>query len=185
MSIKYFIYCRKSTDSEDRQIASLPAQRNVLTEYTKKANLEIADIYEESKSAFTPGRPKFNKIIERIENGEGNGVISWDASRIARNTKDGGNFIYLMDIEKIIELRTPSKIYFNTPEDKFALNIEFTVAKKSSDDLSKNVKRGNKHKFLVKKEWLGPAKPGYINYTDPITAEKRTISDKKRGTAPL
>ena len=82
------MYCRKSTDSEDRQVASLPAQIKELTEIKDREKLNIVDVYQESHSAFHPGRPMFNEMLERIENGEADSVLAWATNRIARNSKD-------------------------------------------------------------------------------------------------
>lgn len=178
--LKYFIYCRKSSDSEDKQILSLPAQVRELKEFAAKLNLTVIDIYEESMSAFKPGRPKYADMLKRIESGEANGIIVWQPNRIARNSRDGGEFIYLMDLGSIKELKTPSKSYFNTPDDKFFLNFEFSMAKKDSDDKSVNVKRGNREKFFTEKEWAGPAKQGYLNFTDPYTKKTSIVVDPLR-----
>lgn len=177
---KYFIYCRKSSDSEDKQIASLPDQINVMSKFAEKNKLKIIDVLAEKKSAFKIGRPVFNQMIERINKGEANAVLCWDASRIARNSMDSGTFIYLMDEGKLLELKTPNKTFVNTADDKMMLNVEFTMTKKYSDDLSNNVLRGNRHKFFELKEWGGVAKPGYLNYTDPITKENHIKTDPDR-----
>ena len=179
-SIKYFIYCRKSSDSEDKQIASLPAQVRELGEMARKEGLVIADSYQESFSAFHPGRPLFNEMLERIRRGEANGVLVWAANRISRNPKDAGDFLYMMDLGQIVAVKAKGRTFYNTPEDKFSLNIDFTVAKKSSDDLSVVVMRGNREKFFEKKEWGGTAKQGYLNFTDPMTKENRIITDHDR-----
>jgi site-specific DNA recombinase len=39
--MKYFIYCRKSTDNEERQILSIEAQLAELKEFAAKEKLEI------------------------------------------------------------------------------------------------------------------------------------------------
>jgi len=39
--MKYFIYCRKSTDSEERQVLSIKAQLVELKEFASKEKLEI------------------------------------------------------------------------------------------------------------------------------------------------
>lgn len=180
IQLKYFIYCRKSSEDEGKQILSLPAQKKELFEYAEKFGLKIVDVYLESQSAFKPGRIKFDEMVKRVENGEGNGVLVWQANRIARNSLDGGRFIYLMDEGKIRELKTPGRTFTNSSDDKFILNIEFGMAKKDSDDKSENVKRGNSYKFFEKKQWIGPAKPGYINVTNPLTKEKEIAVDKER-----
>lgn len=180
--IKYFIYCRKSSEDEGKQILSLPAQKKELQDYAKKFHLKIVDVLAESKSAFKPGRDGFNEMLDRIGKGEANGILTWQANRIARNSKDGGNFIYLMDEGKVKELKTPYKTFTNSSDDKFILNIEFGMAKKDSDDKSDNVKRGNYYKFHTRKVWVGPAKLGYVNFQDEVTKEKKIKVDKDRFT---
>ena len=61
--IKYFLYARKSSESEDKQMASIDAQINELTRYAEERGLEILDVLSESKSAKAPGRPIFTKMI--------------------------------------------------------------------------------------------------------------------------
>jgi len=59
--MKYFLYARKSTDEEDRQVLSIEAQLAELREFAIKENLEIAAKFVEAKTAKTPGRPVFDK----------------------------------------------------------------------------------------------------------------------------
>lgn len=160
--MKYIIYCRKSSVREDRQVLSNPAQKRELTKFANEENLQIVDSYEEEMSAHKIGRPKFNEILARIEKGEVNGILVWDESRLARNSKDGGNIIYMIDLEQLVEIRKPGKVYRNTPDDKSWLNMCFMMSKKESDDKSVNVKRGLREK--AERGWLPTgAKPGYIN----------------------
>lgn len=172
-NLKWIIYCRKSSDTEDKQIESLPAQVRELKELAKHEGYKhIVKVYQESHSAFHPGRPLFNEMMQKLYNGEADAVLTWAGNRIARNPIDAGAFIYAMDQGKITAIKTKGGRYFNTPEDKFALNIDFTVSKKSSDDLSEAVLRGNRTKFHENKEWGGHAKQGFINYTDPFTKKR-------------
>src|SRR3990167_9489459 len=120
---KYFIYCRKSSEEEDRQILSLDAQKRELEEFATKSNLFIVDIFMESKSAFKTGRPIYGEMLQRIEKDEANAVICWQPNRISRNPKDGGEFIHMTDLGFIKELRTPYKAFTNSADDKFFLNL--------------------------------------------------------------
>jgi len=74
---KYFIYTRKSSESEDRQILSIESQINELKELVKKRGLSVSEVFSESKSAKEPGRPVFNKMMKRIYTGEAKGIICW------------------------------------------------------------------------------------------------------------
>ena len=167
---KYFIYARKSTDSEDRQVLSIEAQLAELREYTKKENLFIKEELFEAKTAKQPGRLVFNEMIKRIERGEANAILAWHPDRLARNSMDGGKIIYLTDTEKLVDLRFPTYTFENTAQGKFMLSIIFGQSKYFVDNLSENVKRGFRQK-LRRGEYPGFAPLGYKNNTLNHTVE--------------
>src|SRR3989344_2062089 len=105
---KYFLYARKSTEDDDKQVMSIEAQLFELREFARKENFEILREFQESKSAKKPGRGVFNEMMKLIERGEANGIVSWHPDRLARNSVDGGRIIYLVDTQKIISLRFPT-----------------------------------------------------------------------------
>ncbi|MBU1033452.1 recombinase family protein [Patescibacteria group bacterium] len=179
-NLKWIIYCRKSSDSEDKQVESLPAQIKELKELARKNNLNIVKTYQESHSAFHPGRPDFNEMMGKFYNDEANAVLVWAGNRITRNPVDAGAFIYAMDQGKLKVIKTIGSTYFNTPDHKLVLSMDFTMSKKSSDDLSVAVHRGNKQKFFENKEWGGPAKQGFVNYIDPLTRKRDIKMDGDR-----
>src|SRR3972149_8840367 len=68
--IKYFLYARKSSESEDRQVQSIDDQISRLKKLATELNLSVKEILIESHSAKTPNaRPIFNSMLERIEKG--------------------------------------------------------------------------------------------------------------------
>ncbi len=127
-----------------------------------RLNLNVSEILAESQSAKYPGRPVFNKIMKKVYSGEVKGIISWKLDRLARNPIDGSSLIWALDQGKITEIITPHNQFRNNSNDKFLMQIEFGMAKKYVDDLSDNVKRGNRAK--LEKGWI-PALPplGYLN----------------------
>ena len=180
MKVKYFIYCRKSSESEDKQILSLPAQERELKTYAKEHDLDVVDVISESKSAFKMGREGYSDMLARIIKGEANGILCWHANRLSRNAVDAGYVIYALDQKQLLEIKTQGRTYYNTPNDKFLLGLELGISKKDSDEKSENVKRGNREKFLTRKEWIGLAKMGYVNYIEPYTKVKKIVVDKER-----
>src|SRR3989344_3055487 len=63
---KYFLYARKSTDVEDKQVLSIESQLAELRALAKRDELEIAEEFVEKRSAKMPGRPMFNDMMSRI-----------------------------------------------------------------------------------------------------------------------
>ncbi len=161
-SQKFFLYARKSTDVEDKQILSIEAQLAEVREYAKREGIDVLEELIEKQSAKIPGRPIFNSMVERIEKGEANGIVSWNPDRLARNSIDGGRIIYLIDIGKIRSLKFPTFWFEPTPQGKFMLSISFGQSKYYVDSLSENTKRGLRQK-VRRGEYPGPAPVGYIN----------------------
>jgi len=65
---RYFIYCRKSTESEDRQVLSIESQRRELDKiFIQKERFEIIETFEEAYSAKSPGRPVFDSMIKELK----------------------------------------------------------------------------------------------------------------------
>ncbi len=160
--MKYIIYARKSTDEDDRQVLSIDAQLTELREYAHKEQLEVMGEFVESKTAKVPGRPIFNRMMEKIELGGPYGIISWHPDRLARNSVDGGKIIYLADTGKIAALKFPTFWFEATPQGKFMLNIAFGQSKYYIDNLAENIKRGIRQK-LRRGEMPGCAPIGYLN----------------------
>ena len=172
---KYFLYPRKSTDVEDKQVLSIEAQIEELRKYAKDNDIQIVDTVIEKRSAKSPGRPKFNKMMERIQNGEANGILAWHPDRLSRNSVDSGLLLYLLDEGILADLKFPRFWFENTPQGKYMLSLEFSQSKHFVDNLSENVKRGLRQK-LRRGEYPGKAPLGYYNdlRTKTIKIDKKT-----------
>ncbi len=180
-TIKYFIYARKSSESDERQVQSIDDQVLIMTGIAKSYNLKITETITESKSAKEPhGRPEFEKMIERINNGEAQGILVWKIDRLSRNPIDSACVQWLLQKEIIASIRTPEREY--RPEDNaLLLSVESSMANQYIRDLSKNVKRGLKSK--LDKGWMpGTAPLGYLNTKTEIRGENYIIKDDERFT---
>jgi site-specific DNA recombinase len=176
---KYFIYCRKSSETEDRQILSIESQERELLHFAQREELPVVQVYKEEKTAHKRGRPIFAEVLKALERRKADGLLVWQPNRLARNAFDGGWLITAMDEGYLKEIRTPFKTYSNTPDDKFFLQLEFGMAKKDSDDKSINIKRGLKAK--VSEGWRpGVAPLGYLNDKAKDPGEREILVDTQR-----
>ena len=171
---KYFLYARKSTDVEDKQVLSIEAQLAELRKFAADNHLYTVDTIIEKQSAKVPGRPKFGSMLKRIEAGEASGIIAWHPDRLARNSVDGGQIVYLLDQTHLQALKFPTFWFENTSQGKFMLSIAFGQSKYYVDNLSENTKRGLRQK-VRRGERPGLAPFGYINdvRTKTVIVDKR------------
>ena len=142
-------YFRKSTDSEDRQILSIPAQILEMTEICNKYGIpNIKNKYQESRSAKKEGtRLEFLRLEKDILNGSVNALACWKLDRLARNMREGGKIIDWLSDGTLKCIITNDKIWFPT-DNVLAMAVEFGQGKQYVKDLSVNVKRGLRAKYL-------------------------------------
>jgi len=168
--VKYCLYARKSTESEERQVLSIDSQIKEMMQIAERENLHIVEIKRESHSAKTAGeRPIFNELVNGILTGKFNGILTWAPDRISRNAGDLGAIVDLMDQKLLLDIRTYGQKFANSPNEKFLLMILGSQAKLENDNRGVNVRRGLRTRCEMGLR-PGVAPTGYIN-------EKRT--DKK------
>ncbi len=163
VKVRYCLYARKSTESEERQVLSIDSQIKEMLQLAEREGLEIVAMKRESHSAKETGqRPIFNEIIEEIRSGKYNGILTWAPDRISRNAGDLGKVVDLMDSGGLQEIRTYSQSFRNNPNEKFLLMILGSQAKLENDNRGINVKRGLRTRVEMGLR-PGVAPTGYLN----------------------
>ena len=178
--VKYVLYARKSTESEEKQILSIESQVKEMLQLAEKENLEIIDIRRESHSAKDSGqRPVFKELLEDIRRQRFNGILTWAPDRLSRNAGDLGSLVDLMDQKMLLEIRTYGQYFRNSPNEKFLLMILCSQAKLENDNKSINVKRGLRTRCEM---GLRPGVPpvGYLNERH-MDRKCQAIVDPERG----
>ncbi|OHA58186.1 MAG: hypothetical protein A2571_02905 [Candidatus Vogelbacteria bacterium RIFOXYD1_FULL_44_32] len=161
--VRYCLYARKSTESEERQILSIDSQIKEMLQLAEREGLEIVEMKRESHSAKETGqRPVFNEIIDDLKQDKYNGILTWAPDRISRNAGDLGKIVDLMDAGKLHDIRTFGQRFTNSPSEKFLLMILGSQAKLENDNRGVNVKRGLRTRAEMGL-WAGLAPLGYLN----------------------
>src|SRR3990167_3864990 len=159
--MRYFLYARKSTDVEDKQVLSIEAQIDELRMLAKRENLSIVEEFIEKRSAKIPGRPIFNDMLTRIQNGEAQGIVCWKIDRLSRNPVDSGKIQWLLQKGIIAHIQTHGQSHY--PNDNvLMMSVELGMANEYVRQLSENTARGLRQKAR-RGEFPGFAPIGYIN----------------------
>lgn len=158
---KYFLYARKSTDVEDKQILSIESQLAELRDLAKRESIYITDEFVEKRSAKIPGRPVFNNMLSRIQNGEAQGIVCWKIDRLSRNPVDSGKIQWMLQQNIIQHIQTHGQSHY--PNDNvLMMSVELGMANEYVRQLSENTARGLRQKAR-NGDFPGKAPFGYIN----------------------
>ena len=175
-NLRYRLYARKSTDTEDRQVQSLGDQVKVMRDIAKRESAHIiGEPLIESKSAKRPfARPIFEELLQDIEDGKIDGIVCWKLDRLSRNPADSGRIQQLLQDGKLKHILTAEKSYF--PEDNaIVFSVEAGMSNQYIRELSSNTRRGMQSK-VEKGDKPGIPPIGYLN--DRL--EKVIIADHDR-----
>lgn len=160
--MRYILYARKSSESEDRQVQSIDDQLRILKEMATSRGWEIIEEITESHSAKDPGaRPGFEQMLKKIERGQADAILCWAINRLTRNPVDSGKLSWLLQTGVLLAIQTADKQFL--PSDNVLLfAVETGTANQFILDLKKSVKRGTESK--VAKGWAPYRAPeGYYN----------------------
>jgi DNA invertase Pin-like site-specific DNA recombinase len=181
VKVVYCLYARKSTESEEQQVLSIESQVKEMLKIAERDGLEIVDIRRESHSAKDSGqRAVFVELLKDIREGKFNGVLTWAPDRLSRNAGDLGSLVDLMDQKLLVNIRTFSQTFSNSPSEKFMLMIMCSQAKLENDNKSENVKRGLRTRCEMGLR-PGVAPTGYLN-EKRVDRKCQVLVDPERGS---
>ena len=161
--LEYVVYLRKSSDeSSDKQTKSISDQLadikdKVLTP-NKITNYTI--IKEEHSAKESDTRFEFTKMLLDLRAGKYQGLIAWHPDRLARNMKEAGEVIDMLDKYIIKDLLFATATYEDSANGKMMLGITFALSKQYSEHLSESVLRGYQRR-IDEGKYLGKMVHGY------------------------
>jgi site-specific DNA recombinase len=161
-NLKFGLYARKSSESEDRQVQSIEDQLNIMTEQAKRDGLDVRIVLSESRSAKMPNnRPEFRRLLELLKSGEINAILCWQINRLSRNPQESGEIQQLLQDQVINCIQTNDRTFLSD-DNAIIFSVESSMANQYVRDLMVNVRRGMHSK--AERGWL-PGKPpiGYKN----------------------
>ena len=183
--MKTVLFARVSSKEQEQEGYSLPAQEKLLTEYAERKNLEITKSFSISESASGRYQRKtFNEMLEYVTKNKIKVIVCEKVDRLTRNLKDA------VSINEWIQEDPERQVHFvkencvlskeSKSNEKFIWNIKVSVAQYYIDNLSEEVRKGQKEK--IAQGWL-PTKPPLGYKTIGEKGHKIHVIDE--GTAPL
>ncbi len=140
---KAVLYARVSSDRQEREGFSIPAQIKLIKEYAKSNNISIVAEFVESETAKKAGRKQFNEMLKFLKkNKTVHSILVEKTDRLYRNLKDyvlldefDGLEIHFVKEGNILSADSKS-------QDKFMHGIRVLMAKNYIDNLSEEIRKG-------------------------------------------
>lgn len=174
-----FLYARVSSKEQEEGGFSIPAQVKYLREYATREGIEVTEVVEEAFSAKESGRPGFSNIMKRakahLTTGQTGRRVLLLVEKTDRLTR---NFYDFMDLENLVKVG----LTIHLPKDNavwdirsgsketFVLGLHALMARNYVQNLSEEVKKGQKEK-ASRGLWPSYAPIGYRNNLADRTIE--------------
>jgi DNA invertase Pin-like site-specific DNA recombinase len=139
------IYARVSSDRQEKEGFSIPAQIEFLKNYAEENLIFVEKIFSESETAKRAGRKAFNDMLQFCKEKNINTILVEKTDRLYRNFKD---YVILEDYDFEIHLVKEGTVISKNSRshDKFIHGIKVLMAKNYIDNLSEEVKKGMNEK---------------------------------------
>lgn len=181
MKTKALSYCRVSSREQEETGYSLDAQENLLKEYADKKELGVLKTFRISESASgNKARKVFGEMMELLESKGVKDLICEKTDRLTRSRRDA------VIIDEWVRKDSENKVHFvkenfiltrdSRANEKFIWGIKVEVAQYYTNNLSEEVKKGQKEK--ITQGWL-PTRPPYGYKTVGEKGHKIHMVDEK------
>lgn len=177
--MKAVLLCRVSSKEQEITGYSLPAQEKLLKEYAARQGYDVSRVFSISESASgQKQREIFNGMMEYVDREGIKILVIEKVDRLTRNFKDAvmADEWLEQDEERQVHFVKDSLILHRNSRSQEKLNwaIRIVFAKNYIDNLSEEVKKGQKEK--IAQGWL-PTRPPYGYKTIGEKGHKTHIPD--------
>lgn len=163
---KAVIYARVSSNDQENEGFSIPAQQKLLMEYASKNNFTVVHEFIDVETAKKAGRTQFNMMIQLLEQDTSiKHILVEKTDRLLRNFFDQALVIDLIDKLNVrVHLIKESSIQTKNSKssDKLMFGLKGVLSKYYIDNLSEEVKKGMSEK-ASQGIYPSSAPYGYLN----------------------
>ena len=172
------LYMRLSRDDElEGESASISTQKQILRDYANEQGFLVVDEYvDDGFSGTNFERPSFKRMIEDIEDGKINCVVTKDLSRLGRNYILTGQYTELYFPSKGVRYIAIHDGVDTIREDNDIALFKNIVNEWQAKETSRKVKSAMKAKFK-NGEYIAPVVP--IGYKISSAKKNRLVVDEE------
>ena len=175
------LYLRVSSKDQEKGY-SLPAQKKLLQEYSKRYDLSVAKVYSISESASGKQiRKTFNEMLRYVQKNNINNILCEKVDRLTRNPKDAtsiSDWINADERRKVHFVKENFVLDKNTrAHENLVWDMKVAIARFYTNNLSEEVRKGQKEKLA--QGWL-PATPPLGYKTIGEEGQKIHIIDEEK-----
>ena len=179
--MKSVLFCRVSSKEQEEVGYSLPSQQKLLSEYSEKKDFEVARSFAISESASGKHQRKaFIEMMKYVDTHHIKIIICEKTDRLTRNLKDAVSIYAWLDQddERQMHLVKDSLVLHKNSRSQEKLNLDMRIvfAKNYIDNLSEEVKKGQKEK--IEQGWY-PARPKLGYKSQEINGRINHVIDDK------
>lgn len=172
------IYARVSSDRQEKEGFSIPAQISFLEEYAAKKMFNVVKVFSESETAKKAGRKAFTDMLAFIKEKNINTILVEKTDRLYRNFKD---YVLLDEIKGLeVHLVKDGTILSDksSSQTKLMHGFKVLIAKNYIDNLSEEIKKGRAEK-IKQGGYPHKAPVGYKNIRDDSGKSTIAIDESK------
>ncbi len=137
------IYCRVSTEDQEREGTSLQTQLEACLNYCREKGYQVAHCFSEACSGLTLDRPKLNELRELIRAGDIDVVVVYCLDRLSRNATHGVILRDELDKHHVI-LESVTEDIDKTPLGEAITYLRGTFSQIEAEKIRERTMRGKK-----------------------------------------
>ncbi len=166
MSSRVYAYIRTSTIKQGTEGVSLEAQREAITGYARKHELDVVEWFSETQTAAKRGRPLFSTMMKALKKRKVDGLILHRIDRGSRNLRDWADIADLSDIGLKVHFAHDS-LDLGTRGGRLAADVQAVVAADFVRNLREETMKGMLGR-LKQGLWPWAAPLGYLDHGKAI-----------------
>jgi len=176
------IFARVSSREQEETGYSLPAQEKFLRDYCSTHNLPVNKVFCISESASSKSaRKQFNEMLSYVSKNKINTIVCEKVDRLTRNQRDAVTIDRWVNEDSNHEVHFVKNTFVLNQEsrasDKFVWNIHVSQAQYNIENLSEEVRKGQKEKLA---EGWYPSNPVIGYKSAELGKRKIIVPDEKK-----